>query len=93
LGRSILPTISWGGGPLEEWWRGPFEAPRTPPPCCAWSPSPANAGEDNSPARLAPSATRERFAATRLTTLLFYFCSLSRESEQRVNRATRDRLC
>jgi len=35
-------------------------------------------------ARLPPPATRERSAATRLTTLLFYFCSLSRDSGQGV---------
>ena len=42
-----------------------------------------------SPERPPPPATRDRFAATRLTTLLFYFCSLSRESGRRVNPATR----
>ena len=39
-------------------------------------------------ARLAPPATRERSAATRLTTL-FYFCSLSRDSAVGVKPATR----
>ena len=80
LGRSILPTSSWGGEPLEEWWRGLVEVLRTPPPCCAWFPSPAKAGEDGLGARPPPPATRERFAATRLTTFLFYFCSLFRDS-------------
>src|SRR5215213_9056642 len=42
-----------------------------------------------SAARLAPPATRERPPATRLITLLFYFCSLSRDSGARVNGATR----
>jgi hypothetical protein len=37
----------------------------------------------------APPATRERPLATRLTTFLFYFCSLSRDLGARVNGATR----
>jgi hypothetical protein len=41
-------------------------------------------------ARLPPPATRERSAATRLITLLFYFCSLSRDSGRRVKTATRN---
>ena len=40
-------------------------------------------------AETAPPATRDKPFATRLTTLMFYFCSLSRESERRVNPATR----
>jgi hypothetical protein len=64
-------------------------APRTPPPHFVRSPSPANAGEDDSAARLPPPATRERVPATRLATHMFYFCSYSRESGIRVKAATR----
>src|SRR5690348_8276079 len=40
-------------------------------------------------ARLPPPATRERSPATRLTTLVFYFCSLSRDSGLGVKSTTR----
>jgi len=55
---------------------------------CHRSPSPLGSWSILA-ARIPPSATRERSAATRLTTLLFYFCSLSRDSGVRVNGATR----
>jgi len=74
-GRRILPCICRGGGPLFEWLRGLGKACPTPPPCCGWSPSSRNPGEDFGRAEAAPPVTRERPAATRLTTFLFYFCS------------------
>ena len=40
-------------------------------------------------AETAPPATRDKPLATRLTTFLFYFCSLSGESDGRVNPSTR----
>ena len=40
-------------------------------------------------ARLVPAATRDRPLATRLATLVFYFCSYSRDSGWRVKPATR----
>ena len=45
LENKMLPSISRGGGQLEERWRGtgPQE---TPSPADGWSPSPANAGEE-----------------------------------------------
>ena len=46
-----------------------------------------------SSARLPPPRTKVRPAATRLTTFLFYFCSLSGDSEPRVNGATRHAFC
>jgi HEPN domain-containing protein len=45
-GGLILPRISGGGGPRGARWRGSSERGGAPPPCFAWSPSPANAGED-----------------------------------------------
>src|SRR4051794_5678974 len=42
----FLPRISGGGGPRAARWRGSLSAGRTPPPRFAWSPSPANAGEE-----------------------------------------------
>src|SRR5262245_16091459 len=51
---SLLPRVSWGGGPAAGWWRGPSRQ-RSPPPHCVRSPSPANAGEEI-PRRLARPA-------------------------------------
>ena len=62
-GSTILPTISWGLPP----------SCKTPPPHFVRSPSPRN--EDASGVRLPPPRTSERLAATRLTTLVFFFCS------------------
>src|SRR5690349_6041765 len=42
---SILPSIGWGGGPCEAWWRG-LSGRNTPPPAYGWSPSPRNLGEE-----------------------------------------------
>jgi len=55
---------------------------------CHRSPSPLGSWSILA-ARLPSPATRERSAATRLTTLLFYFCSLSRDSAVGVKTATR----
>src|SRR3546814_8653554 len=57
-GTDIPPHDFVGRGPPEGWWRGNCTevgrfagdllklAPLTPPPCSAWSPSPAEAGEE-----------------------------------------------
>ena len=66
-GRTILPSISRGGGPPKVV-EGPLRR-------AARATSPSNLGEDESAARLAPPATRVRPPATRLTTFLFFFCS------------------
>lgn len=41
-------------------------------------------------AKTAPPATRDKPLATRLTTFLFYLCSLSGDLRRRVNATTRD---
>jgi len=56
------------------------------------SPSPGGRRSDTAGrtcAETAPPTTRDKPLATRLTTLLFYFCSFSRDSMARVNGATR----
>src|SRR5687767_7626405 len=40
------PGFSGGGGTREARWRGSSGLSKAPPPGFAWSPSPANAGED-----------------------------------------------
>ena len=54
----------------------------------AWAPAFAGA-QCSRPAETAPPAARDKPLATRLTTFLFYFCSLSRDSRAGVNGATR----
>ena len=72
----FLPHISGGGGPHEVRWRGLSAASRTPPSRLRRATSPAKAGEETSGrAETAPPATRDKPLATRLTTLMFCFCS------------------
>jgi len=79
---AFLPQISGGGEPCGGWWRGVWRK-GAPPPHFVRFPFPANAGEDTPGAETAPPATRDKPFATRLTTLLFYFCSylVSRDKE------------
>jgi hypothetical protein len=64
---------------------GAGKCQRSPNPLGSWG---------ISAARLPSPATRDNPFATRLATLLFYFCSYSRDSAARVKPATRDRrLC
>jgi len=86
----FLPCVCRGGGPLEERWRGLRAPCKTPPSRLRRATSPANAGDGTSGrTEKAPPATSSRPLATRLTTFLFCFCSLSRDSPARVNGATR----
>jgi hypothetical protein len=79
--------------PCED--RGPDARSASNAPARAatdWAPAFAGAQFSAGPelAKTAPPATRDKPLATRLTTLLFCFCSLSRESGPRVNPATRE---
>src|SRR5215217_1494476 len=51
---AFLPCICRGGGPSAGRWRGPSLPQEPPPPCCAWSPSPRNRGEDLRARRIPP---------------------------------------
>src|ERR671910_2351643 len=47
LALSFSSSRVLGEGDRRRRWRGSLAPPRTPPPCYAWSSSPANAGEES----------------------------------------------
>ena len=86
----ILPRR--GRGTTEGGGGGWVTCTTPPPPFgrAEWPPSPPSGEETSRRAETAPPATKERPAATRLTTLMFYFCSCpatrGQESRERLVR-------